>query len=69
MSLQDDYFDVNEYLTTNAPMEIANKFEALWEYLVDLESEVDDLREIRGCVRRMIEKTFPQETEDANASC
>ena len=59
MSLQDDYFDVSNFLKDNE----LEAFERIWEAFIDMESEIDELREIRMSVRRMVELTFPQETK------
>jgi hypothetical protein len=64
MSLQDDYFDLENSLEGWQKA----AFLRIWEAFVDMENEHEELLAIRGAVRKMVELTFKQEREQDEQS-
>jgi len=63
MSLQDDYYDLSDFLAEdvkNKPM--LKAFNRIWSAFCDQEAEQETLLRIRGAVRTMVECTFEQPT-------
>lgn len=54
MSLQDDYFDLDDHLKG----EYKKKFRRIWRAFCEMENEQEELLAIRGAVRQMVELTF-----------
>ena len=57
MSLQDDYYDLDETLKG----EDKEKFNRIWDAFCEMEAEQERLLAIRGAFRRMVELTFEEQ--------
>lgn len=63
MSLQDDYFEIDAYLKSKRNKEakaMRKAFNRIWEYFIELENEVDGLRELKCSFRKMLWLTLPE---------
>lgn len=63
MSLQDDYFDLSDFLKDDEVH--LEKFNRIWEAFCDLEKDQDRLCAIVSSFRRMVELTFEDRSEQA----
>ena len=63
MSLQDDYFDLSDFLKDDEVH--LQMFNRIWEAFCDLEKDQDRLCAIVSSFRRMVELTFENRSEQA----
>ena len=53
MSLQDDYFDLKDWMK-NKPKWVQKSFDNIWDYSIQAEEEIDKIRDQNCAMRKVI---------------